>query len=459
MTTFDHLPRVLVAIGFLFLAVPVWGDDGTPDPAASQDTGSALEQAETLLGEGKIPEALATLSALVESRPVDMEAFFEAGLLGIGVSNMPGMPGDIREEFLDVSIKAFRTMLVQQPELVRVRLELARAHYMKNEDGEAKEQFERVLAGSPPDAVVTNVNRFLVEIRNRRRWSTYFGFALAPDSNIGSSSDARTINIFGLPFTRDQEELTSSGVGLSIWGGGEYHYPLAERLRLRVGGDVSRQEYAGSRFDRMTLSTHVGPRWLIGQRSRASLLAIARHHRRTNESYSDDLGFSTEANHRFTQRTSGNLRASWVERRHDAGSGLDGPITDLSLTANHVMTPALRGNLTLGWARDRPKATNNRNNARWVQVGMTSSFPRGLTVSGEVTHRWTDYEGNWFPHTPVGVSREDLLRSYRVSGYHPKFSWRGFSPKVTVAYEERDTNAQLYDYERTFGELSFVRVF
>ena len=31
----------------------------------------------------------------------------------------------------------------------------------------------------------------------------YFGAALAPDSNPGSSSDEEVINIGGLPFTRD----------------------------------------------------------------------------------------------------------------------------------------------------------------------------------------------------------------------------------------------------------------
>ena len=33
----------------------------------------------------------------------------------------------------------------------------------------------------------------------------------------------------------------------------------------------------------------------------------------------------------------------------------------------------------------------------------------------------------------------------------------GFGPELVVANEEHTTNAQLYDYRRTRGELRFVR--
>ena len=100
-------------------------------------------------------------------------------------------------------------------------------------------------------------------IRARRRWSFNVGAAIAPDSNIGAGSDERIIYIFGFPFRRNQEELTTSGVGVSVWGGAEYQVPVAERLRLRAGGDFSRREYEGSQFDQLFLATHLGPRWLI----------------------------------------------------------------------------------------------------------------------------------------------------------------------------------------------------
>ena len=96
-------------------------------------------------------------------------------------------------------------MLVDDPGLTRVRLELARAFFYKGEDSLSKHHFERVLAGTPPGPVVANVRRFLAQIRARRRWKMHLGFSLAPDTNIGGTSDERTIylSVFGqsqLPF-------------------------------------------------------------------------------------------------------------------------------------------------------------------------------------------------------------------------------------------------------------------
>ena len=119
-------------------------------------------------------------------------------------------------------------MLVARPDLVRVRLELARAFFLKGEDGLAGKHFEEVLAGDVPDEVKTNVRLFLAGIRDRRRWSFNLGVAVAPDTSIGAVSDERII-INGLPFERDAGELTTSGAGLSFRCGADMCWTDYER--------------------------------------------------------------------------------------------------------------------------------------------------------------------------------------------------------------------------------------
>ena len=457
------LPGVLAATALLCLAAPAWSQESVPLEAEGQTPDSIETQvrAKVLMDAGRHVDALAVLAPLVEVRPIDMDAYFLVGLAAIGAARDPGLSGDNREVFLDIAVRTFRAMLVRNPALIRVRLELARAYFLKEEDSLAREQFERVLAGDNPPPVVANVTRYLAEIRKRRRWTTHFGFALAPDSNLTTDSGERTVNIFGLPFQRDAPELVRSGVGLSLWGGGEYQHPLRDRVRLRLGGDASRQEYSGSEFDRMSLSLHAGPRWLIGNDARASVLAVARHQRRAGEPYSDDLGINTEAYRRFDRRTTGSLRTSWVERRHDRSVHLDGPRTSLSVTADRVLTPAVRGSLTVGWSRERTDGADSRSTSRHIRLGATRAFAGGLTAGLDTTVRWTDYDtAGQIPYdVPSGEKRKDRTRSYRVSGHHRAISWRGFSPRASLVFEERDSNAQLADYERTFGEVSLVRIF
>ena len=262
MKTFLVLPRVLAVAAALVLGAPAVAQ--SPSPAAAGEPAAAgLAEARALMEQGRFLDALKVLRPLAEAHdPVPPDVLFLIGLAGIEASQRPDLPEKARDALLDASIQALRTMLIRDPALVRARLELARAFFLKHEDSLARRNFEQVLAGDLPPPVVANVQRFLREIRARRRWSMYFGAALTPDSNIGSASDERFIQILGLPFRRDAAELTTSGVGLSVWTGGEYHHPLRDRVRLRAGADVSRREYAGSEFDQTNLSVHAGPNWL-----------------------------------------------------------------------------------------------------------------------------------------------------------------------------------------------------
>ena len=164
----------------------------------------------------------------------DLDALFDEGMAVVEKAYAEA-DEDRCDALLDESIAAFRAMLVTRPDLVRARLELARAFFLKGEDGLARRHFEEVLAGDMPDEVKANVRLFLAEIHARQRWSFNLGVAVAPDTNIGTGSDERIIIIHGLPFERDAEELTTSGVGLSIWTGAEYQAPVSERLRIRAG--------------------------------------------------------------------------------------------------------------------------------------------------------------------------------------------------------------------------------
>ncbi len=55
--------------------------------------------------------------------------------------------------------------------------------------------------------------------------------------------------------------------------------------------------------------------------------------------------------------------------------------------------------------------------------------------------------------------KADRTRSLRASVHNRGFTLFGFSPELVVVNEERETNAQLYDFQRTRGELRFVRQF
>ena len=458
-----NLLRAFAAAAVLTLAAPSWGAGKPPPVSAVQVVKTGIAKARALIRAGRFEEALEVLAPLVGGETVQADALFQYGLAAIGASQQPGVSEDERDALLAEAIGVFHAMLVRRPELVRVRLELGRAFFLKGEDTLARRQFEQVLAGKPPAAVALNVNRFLSQIRARKRWTLRVGMALAPDTNVGAASGEEIIWIpvggQRLPFTLDDPAREKSGIGLSAWVGGEYQYPLADRWRLRAGADLSRREYRRSEFDRMTVGTHVGPRWLVGRYAEASLLASIRRHWLANDPDHRDLGLRAEVRRRLTRRMSATLRGSWHDRKYDERTWLDGSVTDLSLSASHAFGPTLRGNLGVGWGKDRTEAERYRHDRRWAQAGITAALPWGFTVGANLTLRWTDYEGNWSFYTGSESPRRDLTRSIRLNAFNRGLTVEGFSPQVSLVREDRTSNAQLHGYERTFGELRFVRLF
>ncbi len=392
----------------------------------------------------------------------DMSDRFDSGMAAMQEATRAASP-DERDELLDDAIAEFRAMLVVDPKLVRVRLELARAFFLKGEDTLARRHFEIVLAGKPPAGVALNVNRFLAQIRARKRWSVRVGAAIAPDSNLTGRSDERTIliDVFGqrLPFTYNAADKPRSGIGIAAWAAGEYQYPLSDRWRLRAGGDISRREYRSDEFDRMTVSGHVGPRWLIGRASEASLLASARQSWLSDEEDFRDVGLRIEGRHRLNRRTTAYLNASRHERRYEGRDGYDGPLTDISAGIGWIATPTMRVDTALGWGLQRTESKRERNASRWGRVGATFLLPWGFTLGGAGTLRWTDYKDAWARFVLGGGERRDLTRTIRINVHNRGFTVGGFSPQASLIQEQRTSNAQLHGYERISGELRFVRLF
>ena len=496
------LCRVVAAATCLLLALPAWGaDDETAPPFppdkpgaivvadAADATGGAgqhgsddesstaseastaetpappvagMEEARALIDAGRFAESLNILGPLVSGNVVEANAVFLYGLAAMGAAQHPQVSGEDREALLNEAIGALRTMLLEEPGLLRVRLELARAFYLKGEDELARRHFILVLGANPPEPVVANVRRFLREIEGRGRWSFRIGAALAPDSNIGGTSDERTIYIFNLPFERDIEELTTSGIGVSVWGGAEYQYLLDDDLRLRAGAEFARREYERSQFDQFFLGTHLGPRWNIDGDTGLSVLASARQRWLGTTPDNRELGGRLEVNRRLSQTVTLSGNASWHGRRYRTRDHLDGPVFDSSLRAAWVAMPTLRLELSGGYGWERPTSLRERNRSHWFGAGVSAILPLGFNVGAGAEIRWTDYhesEGRLFPPSLDGERRQDLTRSVRASVHNRGFTLMGFSPELVVIHEGRETNAQALDFQRTRGELRFVRQF
>ena len=437
-----------------------------PAQAAAQahlSTDPKLRAARVLVLNQRFDEALRLLRSVPTDHPDKVDVLFLVGLAALGAAEAREDAGE-REILLDGAVAALRLILIDRPELMRVRLELARAFFLKREDELAERHFQQALAGRPPPSVVINIQRFLRIIRERRRWRGQFGLSVAPDSNLNSASDARTVWLdtpFGrLPFQRGGDIDPKSGVGLSVWGGGEYQHRLAERFRLRAGADAAVRDYKESVFDSHFLASHIGPLWLIDSETEASLLATVQRQWSGGQPSTDQFGLRLEGERRLSPRLSVFGRAGVRRRNCRDCNWLDGPVGEVSLGASWGALPVLRVGGNVGWSWSRTNAEYWRHDGPEASLGATVFLPRGFTLGARASMRWKDYQGEGFAHRTIDREpREDKTRTLSLSLHNRAITVFGFSPRLTLVNERLETNAQALDYERNRGELSFVRQF
>jgi len=146
----------------------------------------------------------ATPRTIAEARAVD--AAFVSGLDALDA----GSPKR--------AIPVFLSILAAHPDLLRVRLELARAYFVDEQWSNARREFLLVLSGDLPDSVRGNVLPFIRAIDTRRGFDWNLSVSLA---ELRSNPDYRTDTIdllFGgvaLPFTLDRADQSELGLSFS----------------------------------------------------------------------------------------------------------------------------------------------------------------------------------------------------------------------------------------------------
>ena len=418
-----------------------------------------VNTARALVQRNRFAEALEILLPLAKDHPDQTDVRFLMGLAASRWSQEPSIGEETRVALLDEAIAAFRSILIDEPGLVRVRLELALAFFFKGNDDLAIDHFERAMVGKPPAPVIDNIRSFLNVMRARRRWSGYFGFSLAPDTNINAASDAQFIYINGLPFRRSAQSQASSDIGVVGWGGAEYQYPLADRWRLRAGFNVNHREYKGGRFDQTFLSGYVGPRWFLSRNTEMSLLASASQRWWSGSPFNYDVGARLEVEHRFFPGLRASARAAWQDRTNQQQKFLEGPLMVFSLGASYVLFPTVQVNALVGYQHQDAEAPNWTNDGYWTRVGTNVALPWGFTVGASAEFRWTNFESGWGIRTPDGIAREDRTRILSATLLNRAITVFGFSPQIAFSNQVRETNAQLFDFKRNLVEMRWVRQF
>lgn len=424
-------------------------DNGNTHKRSVKLSGAAgLALAERLFEQDKLDEAEAILSALRDAEAQEVDQVQTSFLLGMIAAK--------REDY-DTAVSYFRGILDNRPDLVRVRLELARALFALKRDQAAAYHFRLALADGLPDAVKANIKLFLDQIQARKIWRVNAQFGVAPDSNVTAGPRDRNVELFGLPFQLNEDALERSGLGVSTSLNASFFPRISGRWRgeFRAGGSIT--DYENIHFDDAFLFAEAGPRYETPGMSISALGAVSRRYF-GGDGYTTSIGGKTSLSKGLNARTWATFRFSGAYLDYDETDFRDGPVFSAGVTfrraINRLSTVQLGGTVT----REQTGDLLLRNTQYLFNAAYSRELPLGVTVQigPDLFFRRFDNED---PQNMNIDFRRDW--TYGGSVFVTKRDWRfaGFAPVVSYQYLYNESNADRFDYVRHRANIGLTRTF
>jgi len=194
--------------------------------------------------------------AVLAAPPDEVKALMEAGkpaeAYALGKQNPDSLGDPSFDFFFGVAaieaghagegVLALERYILQYPDNVSARLQLARGYFALNEDARAREEFEALRKLDPPPAVVATIERYLDAVRLREtRYTTTTGLfveaGIGHDSNVNSGVANANINLQNLgPVVVGPGGMKISDSYTTLAAGGYISHPVAPGVALFANG-------------------------------------------------------------------------------------------------------------------------------------------------------------------------------------------------------------------------------
>lgn len=367
---------------------------------------------------------------------------------------------------IDEAIKIYRKILDDQPDLVKIRYELAICYMMKGQWYRADYHLRLAMAGKDIPTEIKQRMMYLRYIaRQNKRWNVWFNFGAAPDNNVNQAKGGQECigpYWFLVNGGCANNPKPEKAVGYNFLLGGNYEFVLSEQWRWKNEANIYSNVYNKHKFDDLYLSAATGPRY-IWERGDVWLAAMVSRRWYGWDRYNWTLGGKIDTHYDWTRKLSTGFSLRVQNNDYDEyGDYLNGqtygfsPYTTYSLNSTKYIV--LRG----GVERETAKQDMYANWRYNIGFGFGAEIPWGFSIYLDPSFVWTnyddarpavkDYQYTW-------VTERDFMQRYAVSLSNNKFDFWGFVPTVTISYTKKDSNIHAREYEKWTAEFTMRQRF
>ncbi len=354
---------------------------------------------------------------------------------------------------------ALERVVAQQPANLRARLELGDIYYQFGNTGEAKTQFETVLAATPPDAVQQRIRTYLgaIEAKDDQAkisLNSYVTLSGGYDSNINGATSTVTHDIPGIavPMTLGASALETDTGYADLRVGLDLVQPTSQRnarfLSAVLQAHDNSEIFSGGNFDYTQASLTGG--WMLRRNTGYWRIPLAVQALRVED---DESRYLISAGVERNQALSVNTAMSWfgqVAVNHfpsqvsrNTQQLLLGGAWQWNSTASPLRLTA-SGNLGYEPAEDSNYDFNGRYFAA-TRLSLRYSLSSSQTVYGAAGIQQSIYMED---HPLIGSARQDFLADVSAG-----WQWqldRAWTVNADLTFADNmSASNDLFDYQRS----------
>lgn len=365
------------------------------------------------------------------------------------------------------SIAAYERMLIQNPNLHRVKLDLALLYMKVGNTAGAKTLFEEVRTENPPKQVVENIDKMLAQLEKgekRHRFGANLTLGYTSDSNPSASPNSGSVDIFGVGIPVDDATAGQADDQRFVYASLSHNYTLPYGKNNTWNSEAS--FYRSVQDNASSLNTTVyaaktGPslsnengRVRYGAHLNCSRVNLAEYE------YLNSYGYDVFVDYILSQKAKIRMSHAHETRKFENSPEVstyedrNGRANEQKISLTSLVTPKDIINTTFSMRREHAGVDYYTNRSRSAGLTYTKLLDKGVYLTGGVLYKTTKYKDVDAFVNPF-IVRQDSERSFSLG------VGKNLTSNLTcgLVYQDRriESNIQNYEYtnERITASMSW----
>ena len=391
----------------------------------------------------KDSERLQKLFDVIKREPNNMDANF-------AYANLAVKMGKTEE-----AIATYERMLILNPELARVKLDLALLLMRTGGHDQARTLFKEVLATNPPAQVERNIRMMLTRLdkaQKKHNFSMILGVGANYDRNANSASSSGNVEFFGVPIPLDDSSQAQADTEKFAMMNAKHTYILPTPKQHTINTEAMvykgyRQKFSNLETSMFSIKTGVTYN-MPSIRSRAGFDVGYSNVQLGHHNYLDTVKYTGRFTHILHPKVMVTAQLDRERRRfhnspvsslfEDRNGRAHGQKLTLNIPVNNKNQLAI----SAAFRQERTRQKYYDNNQSSVQMSYTRSFKDGWFFNATGLMKKAQYKGIDVSVNPTLV-RTDLEKTYTLA------LGKKLTDNLTasLSYQNKEVNSNIETYK------------